>query len=102
MCHAVVSSVLRTECGCPARAGETHPITLARTAPHAKSAGSAQDAAWRWPFSSHHDAPGNGLWRAIEPILEALKGKNPDVITVSQEYRMPVCFNSEVNIQRGR
>jgi L-ascorbate metabolism protein UlaG (beta-lactamase superfamily) len=51
---------------------------------------------------AHHDAPDNGLWRAIEPIFEALKGENPDIVTVSKEYRTPVCFNTEVNIQRGR
>jgi L-ascorbate metabolism protein UlaG (beta-lactamase superfamily) len=51
---------------------------------------------------AHHDAPDNGLWRAIEPVFEAVKGENPDIVTVSREYRTPVCFNTEVNIHRGR
>lgn len=51
---------------------------------------------------AHHDSPNNGLWRAIEPISEAIKGENPNIITVSREYRTPVCFNTDFDIQRGR
>jgi L-ascorbate metabolism protein UlaG (beta-lactamase superfamily) len=51
---------------------------------------------------AHHDAPAGGLWRAIEPISEALKNENPGIVTVSKNYREPVCFNTEFNIQRGR
>jgi hypothetical protein len=51
---------------------------------------------------AHHDAPNSGLWRAIEPINEALKTDNPDIVTVSKSYREPVCFNTEFNIQRAR
>jgi L-ascorbate metabolism protein UlaG (beta-lactamase superfamily) len=51
---------------------------------------------------AHHDAPNNGVWRAIEPISEVLKSENPNIITVSKEYRTPVCFHTEFNIQRGR
>jgi L-ascorbate metabolism protein UlaG (beta-lactamase superfamily) len=51
---------------------------------------------------AHHDAPDNGLWRAIEPLFEAVKGENPDIVTVSKEYRTPVCFNTEFNVQRSR
>jgi len=51
---------------------------------------------------AHHDAPNNGLWRAIEPIFDAIKRENPDIVTVSKEYRTPVCFNTEFNVQRGR
>ena len=51
---------------------------------------------------AHHDAPNNGLWRAFEPISHALKNDNPDIITVSKEYRTPVCFNTEFNVQHGR
>jgi L-ascorbate metabolism protein UlaG (beta-lactamase superfamily) len=51
---------------------------------------------------AHHDAPNNGLWRAIEPVFEAIMGENPDIVTVSKEYRTPVCFNTEFNIQRSR
>jgi L-ascorbate metabolism protein UlaG (beta-lactamase superfamily) len=50
---------------------------------------------------AHHDAPNSGLWRAIEPISEALRDDNPDIVTVSKSYREPVCFNTEFNIQRG-
>src|SRR6185369_5345984 len=32
---------------------------------------------------AHHDAANNGLWRAIEPISEALKNDNPSIVTVS-------------------
>jgi L-ascorbate metabolism protein UlaG (beta-lactamase superfamily) len=51
---------------------------------------------------AHHDAPNDGLWRAIEPIFEALKSENPRIVTVSKEYRTPVCFNTEFNIQHSR
>jgi L-ascorbate metabolism protein UlaG (beta-lactamase superfamily) len=51
---------------------------------------------------AHHDAPNNGLWRAIEPISEAIKDEYPNIVTVSKEYRTPVCFNTEFNVQRGR
>jgi L-ascorbate metabolism protein UlaG (beta-lactamase superfamily) len=50
---------------------------------------------------AHHDAPTAGLWRAIEPISEALKSDNPGIVTVSKSYREPVCFNTEFNIQHG-
>jgi L-ascorbate metabolism protein UlaG (beta-lactamase superfamily) len=49
---------------------------------------------------SHHDAPFNGLWRATEPIFQALKDENPNIITVSRGYREPICFDTENNIQR--
>jgi L-ascorbate metabolism protein UlaG (beta-lactamase superfamily) len=48
----------------------------------------------------HHDAPFNGLWRATEPIFQALKDENPNIITVSRGYREPICFDSENFIQR--
>jgi L-ascorbate metabolism protein UlaG (beta-lactamase superfamily) len=51
---------------------------------------------------AHHDASNNGLWRAIEPIAEAIKNDKPDIVTVSKEYRTPVCFNTEFNLQQGR
>ena len=49
---------------------------------------------------SHHDAPFNGLWRATEPLFQALKDENPNIITVSRSYREPICFDTENNIQR--
>jgi L-ascorbate metabolism protein UlaG (beta-lactamase superfamily) len=51
---------------------------------------------------AHHDAPNGGLWRAIEPIAEALKAENPDIAIASRAYREPVCFDTEFNIQRAR
>jgi len=51
---------------------------------------------------AHHDAPFNGLWRATEPLFQALKDDNPRIVTVSRGYREPVCFNTEHNISRGR
>lgn len=51
---------------------------------------------------AHHDAPDNGLWRATEPIFEAVKRENSNIFTVSKEYRTPVCFDTEFYIARGR
>jgi L-ascorbate metabolism protein UlaG (beta-lactamase superfamily) len=48
----------------------------------------------------HHDAPFNGLWRATEPLFQALKDENPNLVTVSRGYREPICFDTENNIQR--
>jgi L-ascorbate metabolism protein UlaG (beta-lactamase superfamily) len=52
---------------------------------------------------AHHDAPIGGrrsLWRATEPLFQALKDDNPNLVTVSRGYREPVCFNTDVNIGR--
>jgi hypothetical protein len=55
---------------------------------------------------AHHDAAFAGhapLWRATEPVFQALKDANPHLVTVSRGYREPVCFNTEVNLsQSGR
>lgn len=54
---------------------------------------------------AHHDAPVGGhvpLWRATEPIFQALKDANPGLVTVSRAYREPVCFDTRVNISHGR
>ncbi len=54
---------------------------------------------------AHHDAGFSGhtpLWRATEPIFQALKDDDPRLVTVSREYREPVCFDTNVNIARGR
>jgi L-ascorbate metabolism protein UlaG (beta-lactamase superfamily) len=54
---------------------------------------------------AHHDAAFSGhtpLWRATEPVFQALKSDKPGLVTVSREYREPVCFNTEINISRGR
>jgi hypothetical protein len=52
---------------------------------------------------AHHDAPTSGhvpLWRASEPLFQALKDEDPSLVTVSREYREPVCFNTEFNVQK--
>jgi L-ascorbate metabolism protein UlaG (beta-lactamase superfamily) len=54
---------------------------------------------------AHHDAAFSGhtpLWRATEPVFQALKDADPLLVTVSHEYREPTCFDTEVNIARGR
>jgi hypothetical protein len=40
------------------------------------------------------------IWRATEPLFQALKDENPELVTVSRGYREPVCFNTEVNLAR--
>lgn len=49
---------------------------------------------------AHHDGPYSNLWRATEPLFQALKDENPQLITVSKNYREPVCFHTEYNIER--
>ncbi|MGA7809427.1 MBL fold metallo-hydrolase [Bradyrhizobium sp.] len=54
---------------------------------------------------AHHDAPVSGhapLWRATEPIFQALKDANPRLVTISREYREPVCFDTGINVAHGR
>jgi L-ascorbate metabolism protein UlaG (beta-lactamase superfamily) len=55
---------------------------------------------------AHHDAAFAGhapLWRATEPVFQALKDANPSIVTVSRGYREPVCFNTAYNLsQNGR
>jgi hypothetical protein len=50
----------------------------------------------------HHDGSYNNLWRATEPLFQALKDDNPAIITVSRSYREPVCFDTRNNIQTRR
>jgi L-ascorbate metabolism protein UlaG (beta-lactamase superfamily) len=50
----------------------------------------------------HHDASFNGLWRATEPLFQAIKDEDPNIITISRAYREPICFNTENNIQQRR
>jgi Beta-lactamase superfamily domain len=54
---------------------------------------------------AHHDGALQGhmpLWRATEPVFQALKDSDPSLVTVSRGYREPVCFNTEINILNGR
>ena len=50
----------------------------------------------------HHDGSYNNLWRATEPLFQALKDDNPAMITVSRGYREPICFDTRNNIQARR
>jgi L-ascorbate metabolism protein UlaG (beta-lactamase superfamily) len=51
---------------------------------------------------AHHDAAYNNLWRATEPLFQAVKDENPNIVTASRGYREPICFNTEHNISRKR
>jgi hypothetical protein len=49
---------------------------------------------------AHHDAGFSGhtpLWRATEPVFQAIKEERPDIVTVSRGYREPVCFDTGIN-----
>jgi L-ascorbate metabolism protein UlaG (beta-lactamase superfamily) len=43
---------------------------------------------------AHHDGSINELWRATEPLFQALKDANPAIVTVSKGYREPTCFDT--------
>lgn len=43
---------------------------------------------------AHHDADLNGMWRPTEPISQALKDEDPNLITISQQYREPACLET--------
>ena len=51
---------------------------------------------------AHHDAAYNNLWRATEPLFQAVKDESPNIVTVSRGYREPICFNTDHNISRKR
>ena len=51
---------------------------------------------------AHHDAAYNNLWRATEPLFQAVKDENPNIVTASRGYREPICFNTDHNISRKR
>lgn len=54
---------------------------------------------------AHHDGALRGhmpLWRATEPVFQALKDADPKLVTVSRGYREPTCFDTEINIENGR
>jgi L-ascorbate metabolism protein UlaG (beta-lactamase superfamily) len=51
---------------------------------------------------AHHDAAYNNLWRATEPLFQAVKDENPAIVTASKGYREPICFNTEHNVSRTR
>jgi hypothetical protein len=43
---------------------------------------------------AHHDGSFNELWRATEPLFQALKDENPKIVTISKSYREPSCFDT--------
>jgi L-ascorbate metabolism protein UlaG (beta-lactamase superfamily) len=43
---------------------------------------------------AHHDGSTNELWRATEPIFQAIKDDNPTIVTISKAYREPSCFDT--------
>jgi L-ascorbate metabolism protein UlaG (beta-lactamase superfamily) len=47
---------------------------------------------------AHYDADLNGtlngMWRPTEPIFQALKDEDPNLITISRQYREPVCLET--------
>jgi Beta-lactamase superfamily domain len=54
---------------------------------------------------AHHDGALRGhmpLWRATEPVFQALKDADSRLVTVSRGYREPVCFNTDISIENGR
>jgi hypothetical protein len=49
----------------------------------------------------HHDAGFSGhtpLWRATEPVFQAIKDDNPEIVTESRGYREPVCFYTDISL----
>jgi L-ascorbate metabolism protein UlaG (beta-lactamase superfamily) len=44
---------------------------------------------------AHHDAPYNNLWRPTEPIFQAIKQHNPQILTFSKGYREATCFKTQ-------
>jgi len=51
---------------------------------------------------SHHDGAYGTLWRPTEPLFQAIKDEQPEIVTVSRGYREPVCFNTDFNVSRPR
>ncbi|MGH6770812.1 MAG: hypothetical protein ACRECO_17525, partial [Xanthobacteraceae bacterium] len=51
---------------------------------------------------AHHDAALTGLWRATEPLFQAVRDEDPTIVTVSKSYRQPTCFYTEHNLSRQR
>ena len=43
---------------------------------------------------AHHDGSINELWRATEPLFQAIKDENPKIVTISKVYREPSCFDT--------
>jgi len=48
---------------------------------------------------AHHDDNINGMWRPTEPIFQALKDQDASLVTISRQYREPICLDTR-NIRR--
>ncbi|MFO1184788.1 MAG: MBL fold metallo-hydrolase [Bauldia sp.] len=51
-----------------------------------------------WP--AHNDAGRRGLWRATEPLFQAVKDKYPNIVGISRTYRQPACFDTRIQQAR--
>jgi len=51
-----------------------------------------------WP--AHNDAGRRGLWRATEPLFQAVKDKYPSVVGITRTYRAPACFDTRIQQAR--
>jgi len=49
---------------------------------------------------AHHDDNVNGMWRPTEPIFQALKDQDASLITISKQYREPVCLDTKNNFSQ--
>lgn len=49
---------------------------------------------------AHHDDNVNGMWRPAEPIFQALKDQDATLITISKQYREPVCLDTKNNFSQ--
>jgi L-ascorbate metabolism protein UlaG (beta-lactamase superfamily) len=51
---------------------------------------------------AHHDGGltvgHDALWRSTEPVFQAMKDEDANLVTVSPGYREPVCFNTQFNL----
>jgi L-ascorbate metabolism protein UlaG (beta-lactamase superfamily) len=97
--------VTEEETAAMARAGGVDLALVAVVADYLATLTARQALAYRPAvyMPAHHDGSLTGrgaIWRATEPLFQALKDDNPDLVTVSRGYREPVCFNTEVNLAR--
>jgi L-ascorbate metabolism protein UlaG (beta-lactamase superfamily) len=49
---------------------------------------------------AHYDADFNGMWRPVDPIFQALKDEDPQLVTMSRQYREPICIDTQDMQQR--
>src|SRR6266853_4007584 len=96
--------VARTTRGSPKK--ERSPISLRSMTGSASctatAAGASRTMRRHVYIPAHHDADRNGMWRPTEPIFEAFKEEDPKLITISKQYREPICFDTKNDVQRGK